>query len=867
MSIDRHCDNFDGSPDPEFPDIPGDAASYEPLADYPDITEQDPFLADDPAWDSPDESTTMVVPEEPDVDHPNAVEDTADVLPASQQMASQSPPALSQSWVPLAYRLADMPLTPAYIDAVARSQTSGQDANKIVNQPSPATDSDRTSVTEAPTAPRAAATQAGDVFEVPSPTAESPSQEQGETHITEAESSRPLVADNQESTETPTAILPGVKEFDRPGDDERDAPQAAIESEGERKDGSGQMAGTIEIDDMWGVPRRMAILRQAGELLEPGAEHNTYTADACGHVTQICEGLKRGIDAPGSTMNWHLAPLDIADHAARVGNEPLARFGFDHASEEDKWRIYAAGYSTAQLSHQLLAEWRLYLDRRFEQSAASNPSTQASRLLALMQIELYNYMAFSSEENSDLREQHRANALRLVDEFDATMSILAESDAARSPDEYEHMAILAFARAGVWEGIWGFSPAYYVQAVDPTSNRVGSELTAKAAAGQLTHVERQILRRSGDTGRLLRWIDACQKARDREPPSLPSTTIYLPSQIVLEKLVPELMRRSGIKPTSPLAGLEMVLASGDMKAARAQYASILRQGRDRDNLRAALMMSEHSLDVQSTVAGHEVFETAFLRELVIARRSLRSGALQGQEAIDALHSLHEQVLSLQDPVTSLPSRAHLLQLYLSLAPDSPEVTNLSTTIETQWTTLEQRAGGDQELVALGRALRAAGLRLIPQWKATSGGGYVGLLPLSPLVSARTPDWTHVSLELKDVFDPDGIPVRLVELANMVRTAGELNTLLGEQRYVIHHTEDRAQLRGINHTRLTNAGLSYSRSPITVDGTWRSLYPALDLYDYREFAAAAGYMRTGWRLHTAPDQTERLQRLVGWDTIS
>jgi hypothetical protein len=231
--------------------------------------------------------------------------------------------------------------------------------------------------------------------------------------------------------------------------------------------------------------------------------------------------------------------------------------------------------------------------------------------------------------------------------------------------------------------------------------------------------------------------------------------------------------------------------------------------------------------------------------------------------------LYKESAQLKDPVTSLHAKARLANMFLKIEPDSQRTKELMTDIHKQWSVLERREGGDQELSRLYKSLRSAGFHMEPQWKREGAGGFVGFRPTTEhLVRRTTSDYIPFNGGRSVFNDTNGEYVYIEIADELTRTAATLNELLGTERYRVEIDEEDMQtveaLRAHNAQRTSPMDLfplQSTKHNVELAGPWRVLYATETYGCMDEFEGAAGNIRSGWQLHSNTALTEHLRQLI------
>jgi len=648
------------------------------------------------------------------------------------------------------------------------------------------------------------------------------------------------------------------------------------------------------------VIREAEILLQTKDLVHgtDGPEEDDYLKDALGQVGKEADAYtsRKVLCSDAARIGtMRRSTLDLTSYAAKTGREDAAQFGFEHLNDGDKWLVYADAYDTSKLRPQILAEWRHQLNVAHEGGAEDQSTvTQASRMMALTMEKLHDYSSIIDPERlAALREQQglpaegdgkgltleelataRAEHKQMAIEYGTRLNdLLTEMRATKehpnqvmgrtwSADNLEGHAMLAFARAGVWEG----AAVLQGRHLDRHVQRV--EQTIKAAHGQLGFNEKQRLRFSGDTGKLLRWLNDPQQ----DAPSVDYQNVH--NLRLLEQLVPDRLKSIGYESFSELSSLRLSLDAEDYESVRANYVAYIARYGQSSSIGAALMVSQHLYEVQAAGAAHEVYEGAFLSELEPVESQVNGLFESGNDnapnadIVEGLSRLYAECSKLKDPVTSLHAKGRLATMYLKAAPNDPNVLALMTDIRKQWEQLERREGGERDLVHTYKTLKSAGIDFEPQWKQNGTDGFIGFRPSSTLQSRRQPseyrpfrEGRYVDSRVEDRY--------IVEIAKeIVDTAAALNRVLGFERYQVEIApEDMEQveaLRAHNATRTSAYDLFPHREtkyPIVLHGPWRTLFSTENDGYNREFSNATDSLRTGWHLHDDTSVTKRLRRLI------
>lgn len=656
------------------------------------------------------------------------------------------------------------------------------------------------------------------------------------------------------------------------------------------------------------VVREADILSKTFSLVRGSdeAKDDEYFKDATGNVQSILSINTRqnaSISDDARVGSLRRTTIELANYAVKTGKEDAARYAFGNLPDSDKWLVYAEAYESGSSNPQMLADWRHELDMAHESGAeGQSEATQASRMFALTKGKLHDYSSTidperlaslraqqgipeqgngkgpTLDELAEARETHKQMAI----EYGTSLGQMLKTMQARntvtseflqrtwSPERFEEEGTVAFARAGVWEGAAALNARHtdkYVQ---------GLVQTIKAVHGQLGNVERQQLRFAGNTGKVLRWFDNPQGTKG-DLPSAANLSVH--SRKLLERVAPERLQQLELGPTSADRSLRMALATGDFELVRAHYAATLDQHNPYENLRAALMVSQHLYDVQATEAAHAVYEAAFLTELDPVEAKVEGlfipgfDGAAGEEVEQELERLHKESTQLKDPVTSLHAKARLANMFLKIEPNSERTAELMTDIHKQWSVLERREGGDQELSRLYQSLRSAGFHFEPQWKADGAGGFIGYRPTSPHLSRRIPSNYIPYGGRRSVSSTNTSDHVHIETADeMLRTADTLNELLGTERYRVEIDDE--DMRTVEALRTHNAQRTspldlfpYQRTKHTVElaGPWRVLYATDEQGCREEFDRAADNIRSvdrGFTMHSNTALTEHLRQLIG-----
>lgn len=635
------------------------------------------------------------------------------------------------------------------------------------------------------------------------------------------------------------------------------------------------------------------------------SDDDDYFKDATGNVQSILTiNTKRNasISDDARVGSLRRSTIELTQHAVKTGKEEAARYAFGNLPDSDKWLVYADAYESANGNPQMLADWRHELDTAYERGAeAQSEATQVSRLFALTKGKLHDYSSTidperlaslraqqglpeqgsgngpTLDELGAAREEHKQMAIEYGTRLGEMLKAMQSRNTSTteflsrtwSPDKFEDEGTIAFARAGVWEGAAALNARH--------TDKYVHELvqTIKAVHGQLGRVERQQLRFSGDTGKLLRWLDDPQSAKG-DVPSAANISVH--TRMLLEKVVPDRLQHLDLGLTSADRSLRMALASGDYESVRAHYAATLDRHNPYENLRAALMVSQHLHDVQATEAAHEVYEEAFLNDLTPVEAKVDTLFIPGfdgdvgDEVGQELERLHAESSQLKDPVTSLHAKARLANMFLKIEPDSKRTAELMSDINTQWSVLERREGGDQELSRLYKSLRSAGFHVEPQWKREGAGGFIGFRPTSEQLVRRSPSTYNPFSGGRNVYSTGGGDHVYIEMADeMLRTASTLNELLGTERYRVEIDEDDMRtveaLRAHNAQRTSPLDLfphQSTRHTVELVGPWRVLYSTEADGCAEEFEKAAGNIRSvdrGFTMHSNTALTDHLRQLI------
>lgn len=669
-----------------------------------------------------------------------------------------------------------------------------------------------------------------------------------------------------------------------------------------------------ELDRETSSRLRPEVIREANALKKTTAlvtgdaneRDDPYLSDAEGHARSILANAtsqNAGYSADARVGAMRSATIKLTRYAACTGRDEAARSGFSTLTDAGKWLVYADAYETQGIDPKTIAEWRHDLDRVHEDgSEDQSHETQASRLFALTKGKLHDYTStidparlaalreqqglpaegssssLSLDDLASAREEHKQAAIAYGRQLAEVVQAMRQEqtpigDSMRRtwrPDEFQRQTTIAFARAGVWEGI----EHLYGERGAKTANAYAQ--ATRAAHGQLGDRERLQLRLAGDHGKMLRWLHDSHHGTAGDPPSINIDKVH--SIDILEQVVPGRLQQLGLQPVSETVALQTALATGDMESVRARYTAILDRHMASVSLRASLDVSQHLYDVQATKAAHDVFENAVLDELAPVEAHVEAQYEPGfdgdfgEDVPRELDRVYAEVAKLKDPVTSLYAKARLATIYLKAEPNSQRVSELMTDIQTQWSVLERREGGDQELKQLYQSLRSAGMHVEPQWKQDGAGGFIGFRPTSELLVRRgTSNYIPFSGGRTVSNTTNGERVYTETADEMLRTAETLNELLGTERYRVEIDEEDMQtvqaLRAHNAQRTSpydQFPWQQTKHSVELTGPWRVLYATDESGCRAEFERAADNIRSvdrGYTMHSNTALTEHLRQLI------
>jgi hypothetical protein len=264
------------------------------------------------------------------------------------------------------------------------------------------------------------------------------------------------------------------------------------------------------------------------------------------------------------------------------------------------------------------------------------------------------------------------------------------------------------------------------------------------------------------------------------------------------------------------------------------------------------MMDRYHEHVTASTYANRIYYADFAQHMAAVEAATAERERQGRpfdvDTMDGLFSdLHTLTRELKEPAESLLAHTQLMRFYVQNDVVSPYAREIREYVERQWTGFEKREGSVAQLAVLRDTMRAMGITFVKQWKYWDHGGYVGYAPLTlpPLTSDLYERMKLGSRSLKTRKEANRFKV----------TAVELNELLGEKRYDPDITTA-APHQGIMEDEPGDDGEGTDRYEVEMFGSWRRSGISAD-----EFSVAYNAKKRGHTLHTNPELTRRLARLM------
>lgn len=332
-------------------------------------------------------------------------------------------------------------------------------------------------------------------------------------------------------------------------------------------------------------------LSKTVDLLAEQARDNPYLEQALITMTTAATGLSalESGEMPENPENLLYGWAKVAEHelgpfAIETENIGLADYAFELADQNParQWQLYGHAYANAEHPDKF-DHWQTSLDEE-NQTARRKGDVLDARRIAKIEIAL--------RKSND--------ALIAFDQqvyLDEAMSLRSQMIEHDNPGDYPEKIDRAFYHAG------------YTEALFPPDNAVYTNfertLCIKAAVGLLSDDDRLELFLSGTKGRVLRWIDANQKAlrqasQTGTQQAVELTDIGRPfkwdkvkytTRHLLSRLTPELMYAAGVVLYFPHS-LALKLAARDFDAAHSEYSRRIKDAKNPTNrFKASLLMA------------------------------------------------------------------------------------------------------------------------------------------------------------------------------------------------------------------------------------------------------------------------------------
>jgi len=516
-------------------------------------------------------------------------------------------------------------------------------------------------------------------------------------------------------------------------------------------------------------------LAYAAELLSLPDPDNHYLSDAAHFARQCNDEAAFGEVTDRRRGMQARALARIGQYAAETGNEALAQYIFSTEPLGSKWQLYAHARRYATLTPNTLGEWQLELERETTQAAYENdPQTRALVEAGQMAVLTIDYKeAIDASEKAAILPRIQLHKTRLF-----------QTVKAFSIDPYTKRAViddanLSLAQAGLWQ--------YIEDDRAQPENKDLTQLVVKGLLGQLTMRDRLRVRRDKDPASyVVRWLANRQKGKTTQPPHLGLFTFEdFSGKKLIEDTAPEVASALALTSKHGPSYLRMMLQRGEFEAATSAYAHTTELTDNEARLDAALVMSQHTMDMSAVEPAHAVFGDG-LHQSIRAAAALVGGDTDPRIIADRLHELRLEITSLKDPAERIRCKSALVAAQLRLDPNEHKMAGPQWSIEKSWTALEQTGSNPHILASLRDVLASDGIALAPSLKQhESGHHYIGYIPVIT-AAMNHPRMANRTLELLN----DGPTLELIE-----QTAATLNALLGEDRYIVDTTSETPQLLG------------------------------------------------------------------------